>query len=318
MNLEHSLKDVSVIIPCLNEIETISAAILSLKNELEKLSLNFEIIVMDNGSYDGSASAAKKAGAAVIFSNAVTISALRNQGAKISTGKVIVFLDADIVVEEGWGKYFLEQYKRFFKNDNFISGSHPYPRSSVNPILYAWYNAISKDVRNTHLGSGHMILSKNIFNKLEGFDETLSTGEDFDLCHRAKRQKIDITSIPQMKVTHFGYPESLFGFLKREIWHGTGDYKNFRSLFKSKVSLFALMFLMLHGLFIIAIFNDLMYQLPIFLLIIMLAISVNMYKFGIGDIKSFMYRNLVAYLYLLGRGLSFFVFFFKKIQSNKS
>jgi len=318
MNLEYSLKDVSVIIPCLNEIETISAAILSVKNELGKLNLNFETIVIDNGSYDGSPIAAKKAGATVIFSNAVTISALRNQGAKISTGKVIVFLDADIIVEEGWGKYFLDQYNRFFKNDNFISGSHPYPPTSINPILFAWYNAISKDVRNTHLGSGHMILSKNIFNKLEGFDEKLSTGEDFDFCRRAKRQKINITSIPQMKVTHFGYPESLSGFLKREIWHGTGDYKNFRSLFKSKVSIFGLILLMLHGLFIIATFYNLRYQLPIFLLIIMLAISVNIYKFGIDDIKSFMYRNFVAYLYLLGRGLSFFAFFFKKIQLNKS
>jgi glycosyltransferase involved in cell wall biosynthesis len=48
------MRDLSIIIPCLNEAETLGNCILKGKKSIETLKLDGEIIVVDNGSTDGS------------------------------------------------------------------------------------------------------------------------------------------------------------------------------------------------------------------------------------------------------------------------
>ena len=52
--LEQEL-DVSVVIPCLNEAETIAICVTKAKRSLDEAGLSGEVIVADNGSDDGSA-----------------------------------------------------------------------------------------------------------------------------------------------------------------------------------------------------------------------------------------------------------------------
>ena len=49
-----NLKKISVIIPCFNEVNTISKIIQSVEQYIVELKLNFEIIVIDDCSNDGS------------------------------------------------------------------------------------------------------------------------------------------------------------------------------------------------------------------------------------------------------------------------
>jgi glycosyltransferase involved in cell wall biosynthesis len=87
----------SVIIPCLNEIDTIERCINKCFSSFQSLKLEnqAEVIVADNGSTDGSIEAAKKAGAKVInikkkgYGNAII------GGVEHSSGKYIVMGDAD-------------------------------------------------------------------------------------------------------------------------------------------------------------------------------------------------------------------------------
>jgi glycosyltransferase involved in cell wall biosynthesis len=46
--------ELSVVIPCLNESETIGICIEKAKKEIKKLNIHAEIIISDNGSTDGS------------------------------------------------------------------------------------------------------------------------------------------------------------------------------------------------------------------------------------------------------------------------
>ena len=57
---------VSVVIPCLNEVDTIATCVRKAQSALSSIRTSFEIIVADNGSTDGSADAARAAGAIVV------------------------------------------------------------------------------------------------------------------------------------------------------------------------------------------------------------------------------------------------------------
>ncbi len=304
-------KDISVVIPCLNEQETIEDTIISVQDELINSNFNFEIIVVDNGSTDGSITTARNCGATLIHSTDQTIAAVRNRGVKHSTGIVLVFLDADIIVEKGWGKVLKRMYRRFISNEKFITGSHPCVPRGGNQILYSWYKSISQDIRNTHLGTGHMIVRNKDFNELGGFDESLVTGEDFDFCRRAKGKNISIVSAPEMVVYHHGYPDTLYSFIKREIWHGMGDCVSYKNFINSKASLCGGIFIILMSLSIIFLFISYHFSLLFLILVIVLTVSVNIYKFGFDGLRDFMHKNVISFLYLLGRGLSPIVMLFK-------
>src|SRR5262249_53434351 len=57
---------VAVVIPCLNEAENIAECVRRAREVLERTELPGEVIVVDNGSDDGSAALARAAGATVI------------------------------------------------------------------------------------------------------------------------------------------------------------------------------------------------------------------------------------------------------------
>jgi glycosyltransferase involved in cell wall biosynthesis len=58
---------VSVVIPCLNEVRAIATCVEKARRALAEQAVNGEVVVVDNGSSDGSAEAALRAGAEVVY-----------------------------------------------------------------------------------------------------------------------------------------------------------------------------------------------------------------------------------------------------------
>lgn len=304
--------EISVIIPCLNELNTIGSVVSAASDELSKAGFDYEIIVVDNGSNDGSERVAKSHGANVIHSEARTIAGVRNAGVEVSRGRVLVFLDADIVVQPNWGQVFRTEYNRMMENDNFITGSPAHVPDNIQPILYSWYKALSDNVRDTHRGTGHMIVSRNTFKKIGGFDQNFITNEDFNFCSQAKKHGVIIDSNPEMKVFHYGYPNSLIDFAKREMWHGLGDCKNWKSRLRSRVFWCGTLFLMLNIMMIFSLFIYIFLFFMLFTIAIVMAAAMNFIKFGYKNIRDFFFRTIVSYVYLISRGLSVVICCFKK------
>lgn len=304
--------EVSVIIPCLNEVSTIGNTLKAASHELEKSGLKFEIIVIDNGSKDGSDNVALKHNAKLIYSDAYPVGAVRNVGVNTSQGKVLVFIDADIVLQKGWGDIFRSIYYRMIEDDKIITGSHPLVPDDIRPLLYQWYKSLSEDLRDTHLGTGHMIVSRNIFNKIGGFDESLVTNEDFYFCHEAKKLGITVVSNQEMKVFHYGYPNTLTDFVKREIWHGFGDCNNWGRLVRSRIAWSGSIFFLLIVSMVAFIFYDPTISLFISVVLVLAACGFNYLKFGFGNLRNYLYRSFVSFLYLFSRGVALPIFFIKR------
>ena len=87
--------DLSVVIPCLNESETLAICIEKAKKQIEKLNLNAEIIISDNGSTDGSQAIAIKNGAKVSPCEIKGYGSAVINGIKNSKGKFILIADGD-------------------------------------------------------------------------------------------------------------------------------------------------------------------------------------------------------------------------------
>ena len=87
--------DLSIVIPCLNEAETLRTVILKAKGSIQKSGLMGEVIVADNGSTDGSQEIAVNCGARVVNVPIKGYGSALTQGIKEARGKFIIMGDAD-------------------------------------------------------------------------------------------------------------------------------------------------------------------------------------------------------------------------------
>lgn len=91
---------VSVVIPAFDAAATIGETLRALQSQagIE----DFEIIVVDNASRDGTAEIARKWGARVLYEPVRGPAAARNCGLHAASGKIIAHLDADTVPTRRW------------------------------------------------------------------------------------------------------------------------------------------------------------------------------------------------------------------------
>ncbi len=87
--------ELSIIIPCLNEAETISKCIKKCFLSIKNIGIEAEVIIADNGSSDGSIEIAQKLGAKVIHVHSKGYGSAIIGGIKNSTGKYVVMGDCD-------------------------------------------------------------------------------------------------------------------------------------------------------------------------------------------------------------------------------
>ena len=87
--------DVSCILPCLNEEETIGICTKKIKDVFAKEKIAGEIVVVDNGSIDRSREIAEREGAIVVSETYEGYGAAYLRGLREAKGKYIIMGDAD-------------------------------------------------------------------------------------------------------------------------------------------------------------------------------------------------------------------------------
>jgi hypothetical protein len=92
---DQSEMELTIVMPCLNEAETLATCVAKARDSLQRLGVTGEVIVADNGSTDGSVALAEKAGARVVHVVAKGYGSALRGGIASAQGKFILMGDAD-------------------------------------------------------------------------------------------------------------------------------------------------------------------------------------------------------------------------------
>lgn len=87
--------DVSVVIPCRNEAPSVADCVREAREALKRWGYDGEVVVVDNASTDGSAAAARDAGARVVRQPIRGYGAACLRGLEEARGRILVLMDAD-------------------------------------------------------------------------------------------------------------------------------------------------------------------------------------------------------------------------------
>lgn len=217
------MMDFSVIIPAKNESLNIERCLSSIKKNCEYPENKYEIIVVDNGSTDDTVHISKSAGAKVFIKPDITIASLRNFGASVASGSILVFLDADCSVLDGW---LMEASRYLNKSEIVCFGSAPVIPEDSTWVQTTWFQVRNKGELVTEtqwLESMNMFIRREAFKKVNGFDETLITCEDVDISYRLSLSG-KIISDPSIRAIHHGEAATVKIFFKKEKWRGKSNY----------------------------------------------------------------------------------------------
>lgn len=173
---------ISIIIPTLNEEKYLPKLLESIKKQNFS---DYEIIVADAGSNDKTISIAKKNNCKIIPGGSPAKG--RNDGKKIAKGDLLLFLDADVVLSQNFFKKSLEEFKQR-KLEIAAFCLLPYKNKFYQLLFNVFYNwpIIFLEKILPHAAMG-ILIKKELFEKLNGFDEDIKIAEDHDLARRAKK-----------------------------------------------------------------------------------------------------------------------------------
>jgi glycosyltransferase involved in cell wall biosynthesis len=151
---------VSVVIPCLNEAGTIEQCVKQAVDTLEAAGLAGEVVVADNGSDDGSAELARRAGAVVVHEPRRGYGSAYLAGFGAAQGRFIVMADADLTYDFGDIPRFVQELSDGAdlvmgdRMDNIHPGAMPWLHRYVgNPVLTGVLNAFFRTgVKDAHCG----------------------------------------------------------------------------------------------------------------------------------------------------------------------
>jgi cellulose synthase/poly-beta-1,6-N-acetylglucosamine synthase-like glycosyltransferase len=292
---------ISFLIPALNEAVNIGNCIAAIRQFGPAAAT--EIVVGDHGSTDMTVDIATGLGARTVAFRGGTIAALRNFLVQNSTGWLIVFVDADVCITAEWSQAFASTMASLRQQPRQLTGSRCLPPPSENLIIKHWFAEMPTE-KHTYLGTGHIIFTRSGFDEIGGFDASLRTGEDYEFCMRARAKGYALNINPSLRVIHHDYPLTIAAFLRRERWHGSGDFQSLAHVLKSKVALLAVVFLGLHATLPVLLFVDWRWAAACGVLILGMVAGMSAIKFPALKRASRIKNMFLFYCYLAGRSWS--------------
>ncbi|GIW09461.1 MAG: hypothetical protein KatS3mg061_0518 [Dehalococcoidia bacterium] len=196
--------DVSVVIPAYNAATTLSACLTALLHQTVPLD-PAEIIVVDDGSHDGTAATAACLGVRVICQPHTNQAVARNRGAKAARGTILLFTDADCEPAPDWVERMLAPFA-----DPTVAGVKGRYRTRQRGIVPRFiqqefeqkYDHLRRSRQLDFIDGYAAGYRRDIFFALGGFDPHYPPVEDIELSFRAARQGYRLVFAPDAVVYH--------------------------------------------------------------------------------------------------------------------
>ena len=216
---------ISVIIPTYNDSKDIVKCLNSLKNQTLKWGEDFEVIISDGRSKDGTDEIARKMGAKVVYEDIGTRGGACNVGAQYASSDIIVFTDADAYFPPDWLEKIL---KKFEETGADVVGGDDILGDDANTFerlvflfdLYKGQPKTERDVVN-RLRGVNTAYRKNVFDVVGGFDPQLASVEETEMHWRMYSRGFKLVYDPDIFVYHHRRRD-IKGLIKQMIRNGIG------------------------------------------------------------------------------------------------
>ena len=174
----------SVIIPTYNRLNFLEQAANSVWNQTY---CDYEVIIVDDGSDDGTLEYLAKLGNRVkaLHQPNKGAGAARNLGVRNAVGNYIAFLDSDDVWFPWTLETFIEAIRTHYR-PSLISGATAEFQNSLPNIKQGEFKAeyfadyFETAVNPAYVGSGALVVRRDLFDEVHGFDEGMVVAEDLD------------------------------------------------------------------------------------------------------------------------------------------
>lgn len=215
------MAEFTIIVPTKDRLDAIIKLLNSLRNLRELERIKPEIIIGDNNSTDGTWEALQResrnfpVGLRLIRVATPGKSAVMNQAIRAANGKILAFLDDDVVVDPGW----LESIHRFLDNNRYqvaqgvIRIASPEAEDpQINQLLDRYrtiprldYGPERQDLAS--LNGANVVIYREVLDRIGDFDQRLGPGaagtsEDVELARRIVRAGLKIGYIQEAVVYH--------------------------------------------------------------------------------------------------------------------
>ena len=196
---------VSVIIPAYNCERFIAEAVESVRRQDHR---PIEIIVVDDGSTDGTSARVKNLGKDIRYVHQSNRgpAAARNRGIEMAKGEVFTFLDADDYWPENKLEIQLAHLRRYPRIE-VVLGRIQFTGSLTEADMKIRFEGPDNTMVNINLGSG--IFKRAVFEKVGIFDESLRHFEDHDWFLRAREKDVSMVILENITLYYRRHENSM-------------------------------------------------------------------------------------------------------------
>ncbi len=194
------MAEVDVIVPVLDGGQRFAACVRALQAQE---GVDRRVIVVDNGSSDGSADVARRAGVIVVEEPRRSSYAARNAGLAVATAPVVAFTDADCVPDPQWLLAGLGALER--GGWHLCAGEVRQEPASTVAGRHDELTYLRQDVQVRNMGFGataNLFVRRAVFDVVGPFDAGLQSGGDLDLGRRARAAGFALGYAPDALVLH--------------------------------------------------------------------------------------------------------------------
>lgn len=236
MNEAGGHPSVSVVVPVLNGLPTFSILLRQLEQQTYPHE-SWELIIVDNGSTDGSRELAEDFSRQHPWARVVTAtrrgpSAARNVGVESSRGSIIAFIDSDCIPGPTW----LEELISVFA-DRTVWAAGGLLKSAAPTTITEAFSARQKildqedffrerPLKPPFLLTANFAVRRPVFKRVGMFDESLRVGEDADFCWRILEAGGKLELVRKALVAH-RHRSTLRSFARQMFLYGIGSATTF-------------------------------------------------------------------------------------------
>jgi glycosyltransferase involved in cell wall biosynthesis len=225
----------SVVVPVLNSKDHLCDSLTSILAAVDRYR-NAELIVLDNGSDDGSYEILLNEYshcARIQQIRGISVSALRNHGARLANGEFIAFLDSDCIIAPDY----FDQALHILRDYADATGSQPMLEpDSPHWIERTWHDIQlpDRDEFVKAISSGNFVIKRQAFFAVGGFDEKMISDEDDDLGIRLNDAGFKLYQARAVRAIHAGADDSLRVFFFKSAWRSMGMFRMMKHSWMSK------------------------------------------------------------------------------------